>query len=132
VDEPVRIDKWLWAARLFKTRGLAVEAVSGGRVAVNGARVKPSRPVRAGDTLDITKGSVRLTVVVQALSARRGPAAEAALLYEETAESRAARERQALERRLAQAPRADGGGRPTKRDRRRLDAAAGRRRRGRP
>jgi len=124
----VRIDKWLWAARLFKTRALAVEAVSGGRVAVNGLRVKPSRPVRPGDRLEVTKGTVRLSVVVRGISARRGPAAAAALLYEETAESRAARERQAAERRLAEAPGADLGGRPTKRDRRRFDAAAAKRR----
>ena len=124
----MRIDKWLWAARLFKTRALAVEAVSGGRVAVNGLQVKPSRPVRPGDRLEVTKGTVRLSVVVRGISARRGPAAAAALLYEETAESRAARERQAAERRLAEAPGADLGGRPTKRDRRRFDAAAAKRR----
>jgi len=126
VADAVRIDKWLWAARLFRTRALAVEAVSGGRVAVNGLRVKPSRPVRPGDRLDITRHTVRLSVVVQGVSSRRGPAAEAALLYEETAESRAARERQAAERRLAQPPRAEFGGRPTKRDRRCFDAATGR------
>ena len=124
----MRIDKWLWAARLFKTRALAVEAVSGGRVAVNGLQVKPSRPVRPGDRLEVTKGTVRMSVVVRGISARRGPAAAAALLYEETAESRAARERQAAERRLAEAPGADLGGRPTKRDRRRFDAAAAKRR----
>jgi ribosome-associated heat shock protein Hsp15 len=120
--ERTRVDKWLWAARFVKTRGLAVEAVNGGRVEVNGQRVKPSKEIRAGDRLEITIGQVRTSVVVRGISARRGPASEAALLYEETAESREARERQAAERRLA-APDAELGGRPTKRDRRRFEAA---------
>jgi ribosome-associated heat shock protein Hsp15 len=123
---PVRIDKWLWAARFAKTRALAAEAVKGGRVHVNGQAVKPSRDVRPGDRLELTIGPVRQDVVVRATSERRGPAAEAARLYEETAESRAARERYADERRLsrlagpAPAP-SNLGGRPTKRDRRRFD-----------
>ena len=96
----MRIDKWLWAARLLKTRALAVEAVKGGRVHVNGQPVKPSREVKPGDELEVTLGQRRLTVIVRALAERRGPASEAALLYEETAESREARERQAMERRL--------------------------------
>src|SRR5438874_8741260 len=124
--EAVRVDKWLWAARLVKTRGLAVEAVGGGRVHVNGERVKPSRDVRVGDRLEITLGQVRREVIVRGISARRGPAREAALLYEETPESVAARERQAAERRAARPPQ-PGGPRPTKRDRRRLQAARGRR-----
>ena len=125
--EPVRVDRWLWAARLFKTRGLAVEAIKGGRVEINGERAKPSKDVRPGDRVEFTSGPVRRTVVVSATSVRRGPASEAALLYDETAESRAARERLAEERRLAGMTGARSGMRPTKRDRRRLDAARRRR-----
>jgi ribosome-associated heat shock protein Hsp15 len=124
----VRIDKWLWAARLAKTRALAVEAVKGGRVEVNGQRTKPSRGVRPGDRLELTFGQIRLSVVVRATARRRGPASEAALLYEETDESRVAREQLAAERRLATQPDARGGARPTKRDRRRLEAGPGGRR----
>ena len=120
--EQVRIDKWLWAARFFKTRTTATEAVLGGRVHVNGVRVKPSREVRAGDTLDVTIGTVKRTVEVLGVSDRRGPAAVAATLYEESAESIAARERDALERPLARPLGSDLGARPTKLDRRRLDA----------
>ena len=96
----VRIDKWLWAARFFKTRSAATEAVLGGRVHVDGERVKPSRDVRAGDTLEVTIGHVRRTVVVRAVAERRGPASVAATLYEEKPESVAERERLASERRL--------------------------------
>jgi len=124
---PVRIDRWLWAARLVKTRALGAEAVRGGRVEVNGARVKPSRDVRPGDRVAITLGTTRLEVDVRGTAVRRGPAKEAALLYEETAESRAARERAAEQRRLAgPAPAPAPGGRPTKRDRRRFEARRGR------
>jgi ribosome-associated heat shock protein Hsp15 len=126
--EAVRIDKWLWAARLLKTRSLAAEAVKGGRVQVNGQRVKPSREVGPGDELEVTIGQVRRTVVVRGVAERRGPAKEAVLLYEETPESRAARELLAEQRRLTSPPPgADLGMRPTKRDRRRLDATRGRR-----
>jgi ribosome-associated heat shock protein Hsp15 len=118
----MRIDKWLWAARFFKTRSLATEAVAAGHVQVEGARVKPAREVRIGDTLDIRRGSVTWTVEVRALAERRGPATEAATLYEETKESQEARERRRLERRLAAPLGADLGARPTKQDRRRLDA----------
>ncbi|MEA2478130.1 MAG: ribosome-associated heat shock protein Hsp15 [Thermoleophilaceae bacterium] len=122
MDEPVRIDKWLWAARIVKTRTLAAEAVKGGRVQVNGQRIKPSREIRPGDELEVTVGQGRrLTVVVKATAERRGPAKVAALLYEETAESRAARERHAAEARLAAPPGTIGGARPTGRDRRRFD-----------
>jgi ribosome-associated heat shock protein Hsp15 len=127
-SEPVRVDRWLWAARLAKTRPLAAEAVKGGRVHVNGRAVKPSRDVRPGDRLEVTIGQVRREVIVRATSERRGPASEAALLYEETAESVAERERRAAERRLAPPAMPDLGGRPTKRDRRRLEQARGRRR----
>ena len=127
--DPVRIDKWLWAARLFKTRALAVEALKGGRVQVNGERAKPSKEVRPGDRIELVTGRLRRTVDVRGTSLRRGPASEAALLYEETEESVAARARLVAELR---AERAAGGiregGRPTKRDRRRLEAARRRRR----
>ena len=126
--EPVRVDKWLWAARLLKTRALAAEAVKGGRVHVNGSAVKPSRDLHPGDLLELTLGPRRLAVVVRATSERRGPAKEAALLYEETPESRAAREREAAQRRLVMPTGPDRGPRPTKRDRRRFEQAAGRRR----
>ena len=120
--EQVRIDKWLWAARFFKARGAATEAVLGGRVHVNGERVKPSREVRPGDTVEVTAGHVRRTIVVRGLADRRGPASVAATLYEETSESTAQRERLATERRLARPPGADLGARPTKQARRRIDA----------
>lgn len=118
----MRIDKWLWAARFFKTRSLATEAVLAGHVQVGGARVKPAREVRMGDTLEIRRGQVASTVVVRALAERRGPASEAATLYEETKESQEAREQQRLQRRDARPLGADLGARPTKQDRRRLDA----------
>ena len=120
--DPVRLDRWLWAARLAKTRALGVEAIKGGRVDVNGERAKPSREVRPGDTIDIRGSSLRRTVLVRATAAKRGPASEAALLYEETEESRERRERIAADRRLAGMGGQRGGPRPTKRDRRRLDA----------
>ena len=129
--ETVRIDKWLWAARFFKTRSAATEAVAGGRVHVDGARVKPARDVRPGDRVEISRDGLRWTVVVRALADRRGPASVAATLYEETPESREARERAAVERRLARPPGSDLGARPTKQDRRRLEALRrGARRRG--
>src|SRR4029077_14004570 len=99
--EQVRIDKWLWAARFFKTRSLATEAVLGGRVHVNGLRVKPAKEVHLGDTVEITIDALRRTFVVAGLNDRRGPASFATTLYEETEESAAAREQHALERRLA-------------------------------
>jgi ribosome-associated heat shock protein Hsp15 len=125
--ETQRLDTWLWVARLIKTRSLANEAVTGGRVHVDGQRAKPSRAVRAGDRIEITLGPTPRTVVVRGLAPRRGPASEAALLYEETPESVEARERAALERRLSSPQPERGAGRPTKRDRRRLDRERGRR-----
>jgi ribosome-associated heat shock protein Hsp15 len=125
----MRLDKWLWAARLFKTRPLAAEAVNGGRVHVNGQPAKAAREVRPGDELEITQGQVRRTVVVKGEAERRGPASEAALLYEETEESRKARELHAQQRRLAQPAGADLGARPTKRARRRYEQSPGARRR---
>jgi ribosome-associated heat shock protein Hsp15 len=126
----MRIDKWLWAARFFKTRSAATDAVLGGRVHVNGARAKPAKDIRAGDELQVTVGVVRRVVEVLALSDKRGPATVAATLYRETPESIAARERAAAERRLARPPGADLGARPTKLDRRRLEALRRGQRRG--
>jgi ribosome-associated heat shock protein Hsp15 len=127
VDEPIRVDKWLWAARLVKTRALAADAVKAGRVQVNGVAAKPSKEVRPGDRIELRTGPVRMNVVVRGTAPRRGPAGEAARLYEETAESREARERHAEERRLARQEGGEGG-RPTKRDRRLLEKLKGRRR----
>jgi len=120
--EQVRIDKWLWAARFFKTRSAATEAVLGGHVHVGGERVKPARDVRIGDTIEIRRDELRWTVVVTALADRRGPASVAATLYEETSDSVDAREQQRLERRLARPLGADLGARPTKQARRRIEA----------
>jgi ribosome-associated heat shock protein Hsp15 len=127
--ERIRVDKWLWAARLLKTRALAADAVKAGRVKVNGVDAKPSKEVGAGDRLELRTGSVRMHLLVLGIAPRRGPAAEAAKLYEETAESREARERHAQERRLARQEGGEGG-RPTKRDRRLIERVKGRRGRG--
>jgi ribosome-associated heat shock protein Hsp15 len=121
VDQ-VRIDKWLWAARMFKTRSAATGAVLGGRVHVNGERVKPSKMIRTGDTIDVTIRTLRRTLVVIGVAERRGTASDALTLYEETPESLTARELHAAERRLSRPPGADLGTRPTKQARRRLDA----------
>jgi ribosome-associated heat shock protein Hsp15 len=121
--ERVRVDKWLWAARFCKTRTAATEAVAAGHVQVNGAVAKPAREVVPGDRLEIALHQQRWTVVVAGLADRRGSAAVAATLYEETPESMAERERLRAERRLARPIGTDlEGGRPTKRDRRLLDA----------
>jgi len=118
----VRIDKWLWAARFAKTRSAATDLVLAGHVKVGGERVKPAREVAPGDTIEIRVGHVPRTVVVTALADRRGPAKAAAALYEETPESLEQRDRIQLERRLARPLGSDLGTRPTKQDRRRLDA----------
>jgi len=118
----VRLDKWLWAARFYKTRSAATDAVLGGRVHVNGARVRPAKELRVGDELELTLGVSRRVVEVLALSDKRGPAPVAATLYRETPESVEARERAAAERRLARPPGVDLGARPTKLERRRLEA----------
>lgn len=102
--ESIRVDKWLWAARFFKTRSQAAEAVSGGKVHVNSTRVKPARAVKAGDRLSIQKGSVAYEVVVEGLSGRRGPAPEARGLYCETPESVAARQARRQQPEAACAP----------------------------
>ena len=120
--EGVRIDKWLWAARFFKTRSLATDAVAGGRVHVNETRVKPSKDVHVGDVVVVTSGALRRTVHVTGVAERRGSAQVAATLYTETPESIAAREEFVVERRLARPLGSDLGARPTKLARRRLDA----------
>lgn len=120
--DTLRIDKWLWAARFYKTRSLAVDEINKGRVLVNEQAVKPARDVRPGDTVSVRQGPVTRVVVVRALSGQRGPAPVAQQLYEETEASRLAREATAEQRRLAAEPALSiEQGRPTKRDRRQLD-----------
>jgi len=124
--QTMRLDKWLWCARFYKTRSLAVEEIGKGRVTVNGQNAKASRDLRPGDTLVLRQGPLVRTVVVRGLMPGRGPATVAQTLYEETPESLAERERLAEQRRLAPEP-ADAltDGRPTKRDRRDIDRARG-------
>jgi ribosome-associated heat shock protein Hsp15 len=119
-QEKLRIDKWLWAARFFKTRALAAAAVETGKVQVNGARVKPAKALAAGDTLTLRLGPYQHVIEVLALSNRRGPAPEAQKLYRETEESRAKRAALALELKT-QPQSSDQKGRPTKRDRREIE-----------
>ena len=121
MDDNVRIDKWLWAARFFKTRSLAAEAVERGRVKINDERCKPARNVRPGDLLDIDNSSSEWQVRVLGLSSQRGPATVARQLYAETEESIVRREQQAEQRKLYTEPGEAIRGRPTKRDRRQLD-----------
>lgn len=116
------MDKWLWAARFFKTRGLASEAIQGGRVKVNGVRAKPAKEVRAGDRVEVRVGELTWIVLVEGVREQRGSAAQAALLYTETPESREQRELFLAQRRLAPVPGTDARGRPTKRDRRRIES----------
>jgi ribosome-associated heat shock protein Hsp15 len=119
----VRIDKWLWAARFYKTRSLAVDEINKGRVQVNQADVKPSREVRAGDMVSLRQGHTHRTVQVLGLSESRGPAPVAQLLYQETPESVQAREAAADQSRVAAEPAHSlAHGRPTKRDRRAQNA----------
>jgi ribosome-associated heat shock protein Hsp15 len=120
--ETVRIDKWLWAARFYKTRSAATDAVLGGRVHLNDARVKPSKEVKADDVLEVRIGQLQWTVVVRGISAKRGPASVAATLYEETLESIALREQRSAALKLSRPLGADLGGRPTKQDRRRIES----------
>lgn len=118
----VRLDKWLWAARFYKTRGLSSEAIDKGHVRLNGLPVKPAREVKPGDTLELRIGPDTRTIVVRALSNVRGPAPAAALLYEETAASLLQRSQAAEQRRLAPEPgHGQTTGRPTKRDRRQIE-----------
>lgn len=121
-SERVRLDKWLWAARLFKTRTLAAEAIEFGRVRVNGERVKPAREARVGDRLDIAQRDTRLEVMIRGLALQRGPASVAQQLYEESDASAARRERQREAHRLGAEPARTLRGRPTKKDARLLSA----------
>ena len=123
--EGIRIDKWLWAARFFKTRSLAAEAVERGRVRANSERCKPARALKVGDLLDIDNGSTEWQVRVLALSDKRGPAPVARQLYEETPEGLQRQQAQNERRKLYTEPADTIHGRPTKRDRRQLDRSRG-------
>ena len=121
LTERLRLDKWLWAARFFKTRGLAADEIEKGRIQVNDQVAKASRELRAGDRVEIRQGPIIKTVVVKTLSTVRGPAPQAQQLYEETPESARLRQQAQEQRRLAAAPAESiEQGRPTKRDRRKL------------
>lgn len=120
-EATVRLDRWLWAARFFKTRALASAAIAGGKVHVNGARAKPAKPLRVGDALRVRVGPYEWLLTVRAVTQRRGSAKDAQLLYDESPEGRAERERLADAHRLAPSPRYEGKGRPTKKDRRKLE-----------
>jgi len=117
-DAALRLDKWLWAARFFKTRRLAVEAITGAKVQVNGQRTKPGKVIRAGTHLVIHKGSLQWELVVKGISRQRRPASKAALLYEESETSRLRRQDLARERRESGAATPGARGRPNKRERR--------------
>ncbi|MGE5492501.1 MAG: RNA-binding S4 domain-containing protein [Actinomycetota bacterium] len=117
----MRLDKWLWAARFFKTRSIASDAVDGGKVKVNGANAKPAKDVKVGDRLLIRAGEQDWEVVIQGLNEQRRPASEAQLLYRETPESIERRTKAAELKKMAPMPGAEEKGRPTKRDRRQLD-----------
>lgn len=124
-DDKVRLDKWLWAARFFKHRTLATEAVDGGKVQLNGIRVKPAKDVKIGDRVDIRIAESQYSVVVTGIAEKRGSATIAQTLYTETPESIAAREAQREDRKLAATPGSDLHGRPTKRDRRQMGRFSG-------
>lgn len=122
--ESLRIDKWLWAARFYKTRSLAVEEIGKNRVQLNGQDAKASREVRVGDRIRLRQGHLEREVLVRGISAMRGPAPVAQQLYEETPDSLARREEAARQRRVAAEPALSiEQGRPTKRDRRQMDKA---------
>ena len=124
--EKLRIDKWLWAARFYKTRSLAMEEIDKGRVCINALEAKPSREVKAGDMVALRQGAITRTLRVRGISSQRGAAPTAQLLYEETAESLALRAQATAQRHLTSDPASSlEHGRPTKRDRRSLDKAQG-------
>ncbi|HEY6853233.1 MAG TPA: S4 domain-containing protein [Gemmatimonadales bacterium] len=125
MTDAVRLDKWLWAARFYKTRAAATAAVAGGKVQLNGERPKPAKPLHPGDALRIRLGPYEHHVVVRGLAEKRGPASAAQRLYEETPASLAARLKLAQQLRTTAPPTYDGKGRPTKRDRRDLDRLKG-------
>jgi ribosome-associated heat shock protein Hsp15 len=116
--QQIRIDKWLWTARFFKTRSLAAEAVSGGKIEVNGAHAKPSKSVRLGDRLNIRRGPYEWTVIVTGMAKLRGAAAEAQLLYKESEESKLKRDNAVAQLKLERPPEFRPSGRPSKKDRR--------------
>lgn len=121
----VRLDRWLWAARFFKTRALAAAAIGAGKIQVNGARAKRAKPVAVGDTLRIRRGPFEYVVRVRGLSEHRGPPAAAATLYDESLEGKQVRERLAEQLRVAPSLRYEGKGRPTKRERRDIERLKG-------
>ena len=121
----VRLDRWLWAARFFKTRALAAAAVGGGQVEVNGEHAKRAKPLAVGDRLRIRRGPFEYLVVVRAVAEHRGSPAVAAELYEEDAEGRRRRERLAEQLRIAPSLRYEGKGRPTKKERREIERLRG-------
>ena len=116
----LRIDKWLWTARFYKTRSLATEAIHAGHIKLNGSTVKPARELRIGDTLDLAIGEIKWTILVRGLNEQRRPASEAQQLYEETPESSARRSAMKEAQRLAPTPGSDLRGRPTKKARRQI------------
>lgn len=120
-QDRIRLDKWLWAARFYKHRSAATDAVDGGKVRVNGSSAKPARAVRIGDRIDITLPEGSIELVVRGLAEKRGPASVAQLLYEESADSISRREAAQSARRYVANPGADLHGRPTKRDRRQIE-----------
>ncbi len=119
--DSVRVDRWLWAARFFKTRALAAAAVAGGKVQVNGSRAKPAKQLHEGDSLRVRVGPYDWILTVRAVTERRGSPRDAQLLYDESPEGRANRERLAEAHRIAPTPTYQGKGRPTKKDRRKLE-----------
>lgn len=121
----VRVDKWLWAARFFKTRSIAVDAITGGKVSVNGEGVKPAREVKVGDAVRLRLGPYEHEIIVRGLSDQRGPAVKAVLLYEETAASKEMREKLSWTLKHAAPVMDPGVGRPTKKDRRDLHKSRG-------
>jgi ribosome-associated heat shock protein Hsp15 len=125
-DDRIRLDKWLWAARFYKTRSLAAEAIAGGKVQVNGDRVKRAKPVQIGDEVRIRQGPYEHLIVVRGVSDRRGPAASAAELYDEKPESLAARQAMAIQLKSLHAAFVPERGRPTKKDRREINRLKGR------
>ena len=124
-DATVRIDRWLWAARIFKTRSLAKTAIEGGKVHVDGQRTKPAKEVRIGQTLTVSRGSTEITLVISALSEQRGPAKDAQLLYNETDESIEQREILSSRRRMERAGLQVPDSKPSKKDRRSLKKLRG-------
>jgi ribosome-associated heat shock protein Hsp15 len=127
-EDRTRVDKWLWAARFYKTRSLAAEAIAGGKVQVNGERVKRAKPLQVGDEVRIRQGPYEHQIVVRELSSHRGPAAQAAQLYEEKPSSRAAREALQLQLKSIHSAFIPDRGRPTKKDRREINRLKGRER----